>query len=309
MTATSPVEVRPVSGALGAELTGVLLGPDMSDAQVARVREAVLVHKVVVVRDQHHLDDGAHTGFARRLGPLTTAFPTAHPTVSGAPERTVVLPVESGGGYRANKWHTDVTFVDRPPAFSVLRALVLPPFGGDTAFANTALAYRALPAGLRTLADGLWAEHASGPGAAAFRTRHPVVRVHPETGERSLLLGHFVRHIEGVDAADSAALLGMFERRVTRMENTMRWRWSTGDVAIWDNRATQHYAVADYGRLPRTLHRVTVAGEYPVSVDGRRSVAVAGDSDTYVGAHPRDRDPSGPAAVDGAPAIGTSPDS
>jgi alpha-ketoglutarate-dependent sulfate ester dioxygenase len=282
MTAATSLDVRPVAGALGAELTGLRLAPDLSDAEVAAVREAVLVHKVVVVRGQDHLDDGTHEGFARRLGPLTAAFPTEHPTITGAPEETVVLPVDSGGGYRANKWHTDVTFVDRPPSFSILRALVLPPFGGDTVFANTALAYRRLPAGLRTLAEGLWAEHANGPGRG-FRTRHPVVRVHPETGERSLLLGHFVRRFPGYDPADSATLLELFQGHVTRLENTMRWRWSAGDVAIWDNRATQHYAVADYGTLPRTLHRITVAGEVPVSVHGEHSVAVEGDADAYAG--------------------------
>jgi alpha-ketoglutarate-dependent sulfate ester dioxygenase len=275
--------VTPIAGALGAEVTGVRLGPDLPAAELAELREAILVHKVVVVRDQHRLDDEAHAGFARRLGPLTAAFPTAHPTVTGDPEDTVILPVDSSGGYRADKWHTDVTFVDRPPAFSVLRALVLPPFGGDTAFANAALAYRRLPAGLRTLAEGLWAEHASGPGEAAFRTRHPVVRVHPETGERALLLGHFVRRFPGYDDADSAALFALFQRHVERLENTVRWRWSAGDVAIWDNRATQHYAVADYGRLPRTLHRITVAGDLPVSVGGEHSVALAGDSAAYVG--------------------------
>jgi alpha-ketoglutarate-dependent sulfate ester dioxygenase len=283
LTATTSVDVRPVAGALGAEATGVRLAPDLPDEVVAQLREALLVHKVLVVRDQHHLDDQAHAGFACRLGPLTAAFPTAHPTVTGAPRDTVVLPVDSTGGYRANKWHTDVTFVDRPPAFSVLRALVLPPFGGDTVFANTALAHRSLPSGLRTLAEGLWAEHASGPGPAAFRTRHPVVRVHPETGERALLLGHFVTGFPGHDPADSASLLELFQRHVTRLENTMRWRWSPGDVAIWDNRATQHYAVADYGRLPRKLHRITVVGEVPVSVHGERSVAVAGSSADYVG--------------------------
>ena len=97
-----------------------------------------------------------------------------------------------------------------------------------------------------------------------------------------MLLGHFVKSFPGYDPTDAAALLELFQRHVTRLENTMRWRWSPGDVVIWDNRATQHYAVADYGRLPRKLRRITVAGELPVSVQGEHSLALEGDSTAYV---------------------------
>ena len=115
-----------------------------------------------------------------------------------------------------------------------------------------------------------------------FQTEHPVVRVHPETGERALLLGQFVRRIVGVSASDSRYLFELFQRHVTRLENTVRWRWAPGDLAIWDNRATQHYAIDDYGDLPRQMHRITVAGDVPLGVDGRRSTALRGESAPYL---------------------------
>ena len=118
--------------------------------------------------------------------------------------------------------------------------------------------------------------------STVFQTEHPVVRVHPETGERALLLGQFVKEILGVSASDSRYLFDLFQRHVTRLENTVRWHWTPGDVAIWDNRATQHYAIDDYGDLPRRMHRVTVAGDIPVGVDGFTSRAVQGESAAYV---------------------------
>lgn len=302
MSVTTSLDVRRIAGGLGAEITGVRLSPDLPEAEVAAVRTAILEHKLVVVRGQDHLDDHAHAGFVRRLGPLTTA----HPTITGGREEAAVLPVDSERGNRSNSWHTDVTFVDRPPAFTTLRAVVLPPWGGDTLFANTATAYATLPEGLRTLADGLWAEHSNdydyatthattGPvgrpaeyhqefTATVYRTHHPAVRVHPETGERVFVLGQFVQRFLGLNGQDSRDLLELFQRHITRQENIVRWRWSPGDIALWDNRATQHYAVADYGDLPRRMHRITVAGDVPVSVTGARSVAVAGDAGAYAGA-------------------------
>ena len=115
-------------------------------------------------------------------------------------------------------------------------------------------------------------------------THHPVVGVHPETGERVLQLGQFVSRILGVNGQDSRDLLALYQRHITRQENIVRWRWAPGDFAVWDNRATQHYAVADYGDLPRRMHRVTVAGDVPVSITGERSRAVEGDAAAYAGA-------------------------
>lgn len=170
--------------------------------------------------------------------------------------------------------------------------LVIPPTGGDTVWANTVAAYNELPAPLRALADQLWALHGNDYDYAATRakpdahgaqkyrqvftsrlieTEHPLVRVHPETGERSLVSGHFIKRFVGYNGQDSRSLLELFQNHITRLENTVRWRWSEGDVAIWDNRATQHYAINDYGDQHRVVRRVTVAGDVPVAVDGQRS--------------------------------------
>jgi taurine dioxygenase len=297
------IDVQKIAGHIGAEIAGVSVSPDLGPDIVKLIRDALLEHKVVFFRGQGHLDDAAQAGFARLFGDLTTA----HPTVPGteADSHVFELDAQRGGG-KANAWHTDVTFVDRPPAISVLRAITLPPFGGDTAWANTVTAYESLSPALRSLAEGLWALHSndydyaarSGGGvqeksdkdhrhfrevftSTVYQTEHPVVRVHPETGERSLLLGQFVRRILGVSASDSRYLFDLFQQHVTRLENTVRWRWAPGDLAMWDNRATQHYAIDDYGDLPRTMHRVTVSGDLAVSVDGHRSRAVAGDSAAY----------------------------
>jgi alpha-ketoglutarate-dependent sulfate ester dioxygenase len=297
------IDVQRIAGHIGAEIAGISVSPDLGPDIVKIIRNALLEHKVVFFRGQDHLDDAAQAGFARLFGDLTTA----HPTVPGteADSRVFELDAQRGGG-KANAWHTDVTFVDRPPAISVLRAITLPPFGGDTTWANTVTAYESLSPALRSLADNLWALHSndydyaarSGGGvqpkseqdqrhfrevftATVYQTEHPVVRVHPETGERSLLLGQFVRRILGVSASDSRYLFDLFQQHVTRLENTVRWRWAPGDLAMWDNRATQHYAIDDYADLSRTMHRVTVSGDLAVSVDGRCSRAVAGDSAAY----------------------------
>ncbi len=303
-TSAPAIDIRRIAGHIGAEFTGVRLTADLPGDVFAVIRQALLEHKVVFFRGQDHLTDAEQAGFGRLFGDLTAA----HPTVPGTAREPHVLELDAqAGGGKANAWHTDVTFVDRPPAVSILRAVTLPPYGGDTSWANTAAAYQSLSPELRTLAESLRALHTSeydyaeqaggGVGGRSsrdeqhhrevflstiFQTEHPVVRVHPETGERSLLLGQFVRHILGVSASDSRYLFELFQRHVTRLENTVRWRWAPGDLAIWDNRVTQHYAIDDYGDLPRQMHRITVAGEVPVGVDGRPSAALQGESASYV---------------------------
>jgi alpha-ketoglutarate-dependent sulfate ester dioxygenase len=291
------ISVTKVGGAIGAVAGGLRIGGDLAPAAVAELRAALLVHKVVFLRDQQHATDADQRGFAALLGPLTRP----HPTVAG--DGTSVLPIDSEQG-KANSWHTDVTFVDRVPAISVLRAITLPRYGGSTVWANTAAAYQRLHPALRALAGRLRAVHTNLYDYAAdrpqlggvdvkeqeyraefrhleFETEHPVVRVHPETGEPALLLGHFVRSFTGLSAADSAALFALLQRHITRLENTVRWTWRPGDIAIWDNRATQHYAVADYDDLPRLLHRITVAGDVPVGINGDTSVVRKGDASHY----------------------------
>ncbi|MET8512964.1 TauD/TfdA family dioxygenase [Streptomyces sp. NPDC005077] len=291
--ATTPVTVRRIGGRIGAVVSGVRLGGDLEPAVVAAVRAAALEHKVIFFRSQDHLDAESHEAFGRLLG-----TPVAHPTVPSADGR-YALGIDSDHGGRANQWHTDVTFVPAYPAFSILRAVTIPPYGGNTLWSNTSAAYAELPEPLRALADSLRAIHSNDYDYAAvrpdarpeafakyrevftstkFRTEHPVVRVHPETGERVLLLGNFVQRIAGLTGRDSRALIDLFQSHIERPENTVRWQWQTGDVAIWDNRATQHYGVDDSDTHDRKLRRVTVDGDVPIGTDGRPSLLISPDT-------------------------------
>lgn len=292
----APLQLRPVAGRIGAEIAGVRLSSTLDDATFDAIQAALLRHKVLFFRGQAHLDDTAQEAFARRFG-----HTVAHPTVPSVDGSAHLLELDSAHGARANSWHTDVTFVDAYPKISILRAVVIPPVGGDTVWANTAAAYANLPEPLRALADTLWAVHTNAYDYASthanadeaqlkryrevftstvYETEHPVVRVHPETGERTLVLGHFVQRLKGLSAHDSAHLLQVFHEHVTRLENTVRWYWQEGDVAIWDNRATQHYAINDYGDARRVVRRATVHGDVPVGVDGRQSVVLKGPGAT-----------------------------
>jgi taurine dioxygenase len=297
MTATATIapptlDIRLLTGRIGAEVSGVTLSGDLEAPAVQAIEQALLRHKVLFFRGQHHLDEAGQVAFAKRLGDLVP-----HPTVPSLEGTDYVLDIDgSHGGGRASSWHTDVTFLPDYPKISVLRSVVVPETGGDTVWANTVAAYQELPQVLRDLADRLWALHSNDYDYAASRpnvresdqkqyrevftktvyeTEHPLVRVHPETGERALVLGHFVKRFVGVGAADSRHLFEIFQSHITRHENTVRWHWAPGDVAIWDNRATQHRAVDDYGDQPRIVRRVTLRGPLPVSVDGRASVAIS----------------------------------
>ncbi|SEK69866.1 MULTISPECIES: TauD/TfdA dioxygenase family protein [Rhodococcus] len=293
-TATGASVVK-LGAHIGARVDGVTLGGDLDPATVSLIRQALLEHKVIFFRGQQHLDEDSQYAFAQLLGEPTTA----HPTVTSRGER--ILPIDSEYG-SASSWHTDVTFVDRIPKASILRAEVLPSYGGSTTWASTVAAYDTLPEPLRALVENLWATHtnlfdyAASTAASVdskgeeyikefqstyYETQHPVVRVHPETGERSLLLGHFVKGFVGLGTAESQALFQLLQARVTKLENTTRWNWEDGDVAIWDNRATQHYAVGDYDGQRRRLTRITLAGDVPVNVHGERSRIVTGDASHY----------------------------
>ncbi len=289
IASASTVTVTQLGSRIGARIDGVQLAGDLDAATVEGIREALLRHKVIFFRNQHQLDDAQQQAFAARLG-----TPIAHPAVQheGAP---IITPINSDYG-KANRWHTDVTFVANYPAASILRAVVLPSYGGSTLWASTAAAYQALPEPLQHLTENLWAlhsnrfdyvaalppqteqqkEHRTRFEKADFRTEHPVVRVHPETGERTLVAGDFVRGFVGMDSYESQLLLELLQRRITLPENTIRWNWEAGDVAIWDNRATQHRAIDDYDDQYRLMHRVTVMGDVPVDVHGRRSRVISG---------------------------------
>jgi alpha-ketoglutarate-dependent sulfate ester dioxygenase len=299
---TTAVEVRPTITRLAGRIGAVISDVDAtnaSDDTAATVRQALLDHKVVFLRDQQ-LDYESLVAFAERFGPLTLG----HPTIPSPDGQPLLEEIDSHKGGAANQWHTDVTFVDRPPAFTFLYGVVIPEVGGDTIWANTVAAYESLPADLKELADKLRVIHSNAFDygqpelkpederdhvakqraqfvSTAFKTEHPLVRVHPETGEHSLVLGGFASTIPGLRPAQGRDLIRIFQDYVTRPKNTVRWRWHPGDLAIWDNRATQHVAVDDYGDAHRRAERVTVAGPVVVGVDGRESKLLAGDASAY----------------------------
>ncbi|WP_166902971.1 TauD/TfdA family dioxygenase [Mycobacterium sp. DL440] len=282
---TARLTATKLGSRIGARIDGVQLGGDLDEGTVAEIRRALLEHKVIFFGGQHHLTDEGQHAFARLLG-----TPVGHHALKQA-DAPIITPIDSEYA-KATRWHTDVTFVPNYPAASILRAVTLPSYGGSTLWASTAAAYDALPKPLKQLAENLRALHSNRFDYAAapvialteeeremhaafmkpdFRTEHPVVRVHPETGERTLLAGDFVRGFLGLDSHESATLLDLIQRRITMPENTIRWNWAPGDVAIWDNRATQHRAVDDYDDQRRVMHRVTLTGDVPVDVHGQRS--------------------------------------
>lgn len=293
-TAT-PLTVRKITARIGAHVSGVDLSEPLDPATVAAIRDALNQHKALVFTDVD-LDDEGQQRFARYFGELTSAHPTV-PAVEGAPN---ILAVDSEGG-ASNHWHTDVTFVLNPPQLSTLRSIVIPPYGGETLIANAAAAYRDLPAPLRAFADTLWAVHTNDNGfeappesldekarearavftAIAYQTAHPVVRVHPLTGERGLFIGSWAQRIMGLSFSESRRILDMLQSYVTRPENVLRWSWSPNQLLLFDNRITQHYAIDNYDQLPRRLNRVTVAGDVPVGVDGTTSYQISGDASHY----------------------------
>jgi taurine dioxygenase len=292
--------VLTIAGRLGVEVLDVPLSAELSDATVGAVRQLLLDHKVVCFPNQQHLDDDTMVRVAGRFGRVTLGSAPRRRTEGSAIHK---VDATDPGHLRANVWHTDHLFVERPPSIEILRAVVVPNSGGDTMWANTATAYAALPPPLRSLADALWVLHANEfeydqlgldedgtTNEAVNRTVHafesyamlqPVVHVHPETGERCFLLGKHARYIIGLSSSESTALIRIFQDRITRPENTARWAWKPGDVVMWDNRSTQHYAVDDWDDQPRILHRISIAGDPPVGVDGRNGRLVRGDTADY----------------------------
>lgn len=285
--------LEPLAGKFGVAVRGLDLKADLGDAQIDAITQLVYKHKVVVF-PKTGLDDSSQEAFVRRFGRIIP-----HPTVPSLEGTEAILDVDGSRGVRASSWHTDFSFVDAYSKFTFLRGHVVPERGGDTLFADTAAAYAELPAPLRALADESWALHTNlfdyarvgrenrtftdTPEARqhyevfthkVFQTEHPLVHVHPVTGERSLILGHFIQKLIGYGASDSRRLLDIFHDHATSPENTLRWKWSIGDLVVWDDRSTLHRAVDDYGDQPRIVRRSTIWGEPPVSVDGRRSIPV-----------------------------------
>ena len=292
------LEFTKLGSRIGAEIRGLDISGDLSDGTVAQIRAALNEHKALVFREANILNDEAQVKFASHFGPLTTA----HPTVASVEGEANVLPVDSENG-SANTWHTDVTFVVNPPQASTLRSIDLPAYGGETLIASSAGAYADLPEELRNFADTLWAIHTNDYDYSVpknlehenaeerrkeftrikFETAHPVVRVHPLTGERGLFIGGFAQRLRivGLSNTESRDILRLLQAYVTRPENIVRVNWEPNQLVLFDNRITQHYAPDNYDGQQRKLNRVTIAGEIPVGVDGKASQSIQGDSSTY----------------------------
>ncbi len=273
------IEVRPVSGALGAEIYGADLSRELDDGVVAEIRQAFLENLVIFFRDQT-LTPASQMAFAERFG-----RPMEYPFVKGLEDFPLVVPILKREDETVNfggLWHTDTAYLERPPMGTILYALEIPPFGGDTMFANLYMAYDNLSAGMREMLSGLNAVNIAGKPATAqtrqdriaesgkglaeetVQSVHPVVRTHPETGRKALYVNfaHTVR-FDGMTEEESAPLLDyLFEHQV-RPEFTCRFRWQTGSVAFWDNRSTLHNPINDYHGHRRLLHRITLEGDVP----------------------------------------------
>jgi len=274
---SASMEVRRVSGALGAEILGVDLATDLEEETAAAIRRAFLEHLVVFFHDQH-LTPAQFMAFARRMGtPIEYPFVRG---IEGFPEIIEVKKLEHERQNFGGLWHSDTAYLEIPPMGSMLLAREVPPCGGDTEFANQYAAYEALSEGMRRLLDGLVAVNAStkadvtrtredrtkeqGLEIGQFVAEHPVVRTHPETGRKALYVnvGHTVR-FQGMTEEESAALLEFLFRHQVRPELTCRFRWRVGSLAFWDNRCTQHNPVNDYHGQRRVMHRITLAGDRP----------------------------------------------
>jgi alpha-ketoglutarate-dependent taurine dioxygenase len=274
----SDVDVIPLTTVLGAEVTNVELSPALPDTVVVALRQALLRHKVLFFRHQS-LDPAALTALARLFGEPTEAHPV-EPSVEGHPE---VLSLDADEGARADVWHSDLTFQERPPMGAMLHAVVVPAVGGDTIWSDMSATYEAMSPTLRGFLDGLTASHTPAKAggyfsqrdrsgdraeatAAAGPTHHPVIRTHPETGNRSVFVNPlFTDKIDGLRRGESDALLAVIQNLAIQPERLVRWHWRAGDMAFWDNRCTMHYALLEFTG-PRRMNRVALHGECPVGV-------------------------------------------
>ncbi len=282
------LNVRPISGALGAEIDGVDLSQSMNDATFSAVRQALNDNLVIFFRDQHFTPE-QHLAFARRFGDIET-----HRYAKGLSSYPEVLPVVKEAEDRAANfggiWHSDVSFHEEPPMGQILYALEVPEAGGDTIFVNMYRAYDALSDGMKRMLEGRNAIHTGersyGPSDSQVTQRqeqfsrsmdvkvkndaeaevaHPVVRTHPETDRKSLYISAIsIQRLEGMTHEESRPILDFLIAHAKRPEFTCQFRWRKNSVAFWDNRCTQHYALNDYHGHRREMHRVTIAGSRPV---------------------------------------------
>jgi taurine dioxygenase len=251
-------DVRRLSGALGAEIRGVALG-GIGDVEFAAIRELLLEHLVLFFPGQHlPLED--HVAFGRRFGQLEAHPNLANPFTSH-PE---IFELAATHGGVADEWHTDLTFRADPAILSVLQMKKCPPVGGDTMWTSLYAAYDELSAPMQSLCEGLSALHDALPHNHPEQMAiHPVVRVHPETGRKALYVNeHFTRRLVELNATESSTLLDYLTAWVSNPRFTVRYRWTEGTVAVWDNRCTQHFVLNDF-EGERIIHRVTVMGDHP----------------------------------------------
>jgi alpha-ketoglutarate-dependent taurine dioxygenase len=276
MVTTSDLDVRLLSPIIGAEIYGVDISRPLGESVVAAVRDTLNRYHVVFFRDQEMTPD-EQEAFAQQFGEVTEA----HPVITSIEGNSKVLAIDAQRGDRASWWHTDVTFVDTPALGSILYMREIPEVGGDTMWASLQDAYDRLAPPMRELCDKLIAVHHD-PWFAAevdemggynwngeFHEKltpaiHPVVRTHPETGRKGLFVNkHFTQLIIGLSDIESDGLLSVLYQQSVLPEITCRFRWQEGSVAFWDNRATMHYALDDYGDARRLGHRVTLRGDRP----------------------------------------------
>jgi taurine dioxygenase len=278
------VSVARLAGACGAVVSGVDLAGDLPNAAIAEIRRALLDHQVIFFRDQR-LDPEQLVVFTHRFGP-----PSPVPFVQPIPEHPEVIAVvreasETHGYTFGGLWHSDFSFLPEPPCASILHALEVPPYGGDTIFASQTLAYSTLSAGMQSMLHGLTGVHSAvnayspkmqavhdtfrgmavQTDDSATRTQlHPVVRIHGETEQPALFANaQYTIALQGFAPHEAKPLLDFLFAHSTRTELTCRWQWRVGDLAMWDNRAVQHMAMADFTGHRRAMHRTTVAGEAP----------------------------------------------
>jgi taurine dioxygenase len=279
MTTTDSIQTRRVSGAVGAEISGIDLAAGVSDATIAAIRQAWLEHGVLFFRNQP-LEPGAFQAFAERFGEVVE-----YPFVKGIEGHPLIIPVLKLAHEKVNFggiWHTDTAYLDVPPMASMLIARELPPFGGDTLFASGYAAFEALTPAMQRMLEGLTGVNASakadvtrtredrikdGPAAAPRKdlvAEHPVVRTHPETGRKALYVnfGHTMR-FAGMTEEESRPLLEFLFAHQVKPEFTCRFTWKVGDIAFWDNRCVLHNPVNDYHGYKRSMHRVTLKGDRP----------------------------------------------
>ena len=271
------IKVRPIAGALGAEIQGISVTPELEGEAVSELCQAFLDHLVLFFLSQQ-LTPQKLLGFARRLG-----VPMEYPLMKGLPECPMITAVIKREHERVNfggVWHSDTTYLPCPPMASILYAVETPPYGGDTLFANQYMAYETLSPGLQKTLDGLVGINTS-TNAQSAKTRedrlheegtelkvlvseHPVVRTHPKTGRKALYVnvGH-TTHFKGWTEPESRPLLNYLFAHQVRPEFTCRFRWQRGSIAMWDNRCVQHNPVNDYHGFRRIMHRVTLAGDQP----------------------------------------------